>query len=106
MRKSLLSLFVLGVAAAGAPAQITRSGAGYLMRVKYVKGQVIRLNTTNSMSGLSAAGGPKGATQFQTPIALTVLSSVRNVSTIQLKMGAVKYGTSVVNPGQTAVVTL
>jgi hypothetical protein len=104
MKRSLLTLVALGVTTLGAQAQVTRSGAGYLMRVKYTKGQVIRLNTSNSVAGLNST--PGGKMQFKTPITLRVLEVQGTKAKVQMKMGAVTYGSTIMNPGSTAVVTL
>lgn len=105
MNRWLLPLAAAGALVAAAPAQVTRSGAGYLLRIKYTKGQVIRLTSTNTIMGMGGAGG-KGNTQFIAPMELRVLAMKANYADIKMTVGEIKLGSQVVRPSTSAVVQL
>jgi len=104
MNSKTLALGAIVVLAASANAQVTKQGAGYLLRAKYSKGQVIRFNTSNKVRGATAQ--PGSAIDVTIPITMRVLDVKSGIATVQLKLGEAKLGQSVINPGQTAVVRL
>ncbi|AIE87392.1 hypothetical protein [Fimbriimonas ginsengisoli] len=105
MKKGLLSILALGALAVSGQAQVTRVRGGYMLRVKYTKGQSIHLDSSNTAGGLGKemAGGKL---QFKMPITMNVLNVKDGYALVQIKLGQVKSGNRIVNPGQTAVVRL
>lgn len=103
MTKKLLVAGAFAVVSASVPAQITRSGAGYLLRVKYAKGSVIRLTSVNSASGMP---GQNSSLKFVMPITLQVLEVKRARSKVRISLGAVKSQNVVLHGPQTVNVWL
>lgn len=100
----LLALVSLGVLAAAAPAQITRSGAGYLLRVKYVKGSVLRFSSTNSVRGVT--GQPTGEFKVALPVVMKVQDVQGPVALVRVTIGPAKSGGSSIYPEQSLLVRL
>jgi hypothetical protein len=97
----LLALGCMGACACG---QVTKTRGGYLLRVHYTKGMVIRDAMTNSVSGLAGPGG--APLKFTVPITVRVLDATSAQAKLQIEMGAVKFGTSMSYPGAKAAVTI
>lgn len=100
-----LPIFLAAIAAC-APAQVTPSGKGFLLRVKYVKGQVLRFATTTSMTGLPGAGSANSALSISMPATMTVNSVVGTVTKATIAVGPAKYGGNVIQPVQTLQIQL
>ncbi len=84
-------------------AQITKVGSGYKFRVNYQKGQVLRFST---VSGVDNKGNSAAGTTVKVPITLVVLDKKKGNSSIKLTMGAMKVGSTVVQPEQSTLVNL
>ena len=78
---SLLAGGLLALTAASADAQVSKSGTGYLMRVKYVKGQTLKYKSVTKMV---APGQSQGAMEVGMPRA--------NFPLIALAVGGVVVG--------------
>lgn len=102
MLRTSLALGILGVAAL-APAQITKSGSGYLFRVRYKKGQVIRFASTNTVKGAMQG---EGAMSVTLPIVLKVTDTDDKFATIRMTVGPAKAGGQVLTSAQSAVMKL
>lgn len=72
-------------------AQIVKKGnAGYLMRMKYFKGQTQSFLMDTSISGLGQAGGKPMS--IPVPMSQTVKDLQGKIATIEFKVGPVKFG--------------
>ena len=85
--RSLASTIALALFAACAPAQITKTAKGYLMRVKYVPGTVIRYDSSSSVANKQS---PLGSVSIGVPITYTVLGVAKGLATVRLNIGAGK----------------
>ena len=72
-------------AAAPAPAQIVKTPNGYLLRVKYVPGQVVRFETSSSIAN---KGTSEPSSVLKMPITLSVLNVKGGKAYLNLSMGA------------------
>lgn len=77
--------FGLLAAPAVAPAQVTRQGDGYLLRVKFTKGQTIRYTIANSIS--TSAQGNSTPQAMSIPLSIRVMSVAGNVATLEASVG-------------------
>ncbi|MDR3691224.1 MAG: hypothetical protein P4L46_17725 [Fimbriimonas sp.] len=84
-------------------AQISKNGAGYILRAKYTKGQVIRFQT---VSGVDSNDKTISAMRVRVPVKLQVLDVKRGVATVKLTMGAVVVGGQTFQPEQSTVFAL
>jgi len=82
----IIAGIVLAAAAAGASAQVTKSGGGYLFRTKLTAGTAQRymMKMTDPVGGQGLA--------IQMPIRQTVKSVVRGIATVEASMGPVTMG--------------
>jgi hypothetical protein len=81
---SKLASFLLAFGLAGTVmGQISKSGDGYLFRVRYLTGQTINFDTvtTNANKGGSTAG-----VKFKTPMTMKVLDVVKGVANLEVTM--------------------
>lgn len=101
---TLLCGATLLAATAIAPAQVTKSKNGYLLRVKYAKGASIRLVATNKIGG--PKGTPGSGLSFQIPVTMDVLDVKNGISTVRIKVGAASMGNQQMTQARTAVVSL
>jgi len=84
----LSALFVAGavlVSGTTTQAQVSRSGGGYLFRMKFTKGQKM----TYMMSMNTSASGMAQPMKTSVPMTMTVMSVQGNVATMKMTMGAV-----------------
>ncbi len=84
---ALATLFALSTGLSHA--QIKKTGSGYLLRVKYTKGQVIKLNSTNSVSGVQ---GRNGKFVVDLPMVIRVTATAKNSATLDLTAGPAQMG--------------
>lgn len=90
MKKLIGLVFALGALAAFAPAQIVKKGNGYLFRMKFSKGAVIRYTVKSTSPGL---GGPKSPPmKINFPMVWNVLNVQGGVATIKALVGPVMLG--------------
>ncbi|MGV3618246.1 MAG: hypothetical protein ACO1SV_23205 [Fimbriimonas sp.] len=100
-RVSLIALAGLG--STFASAQVTPSGGGYLLRVKYSTGQVLRYASTNSVGGATGRGD---GLVISLPIVMRVTEVKGKVAKARLTVGPAKNGNQILNNSQTVVMTL
>lgn len=101
---SFAAFVLLLIAGGSANAQITKSGAGYLLRVKYTKGQVLKFSTLSTMSG---AQGPKSApVSVSLPISLSVTDVKNGLATTKLVVGPMRMGASEIQPAESTTMTI
>jgi len=77
-------VFAAGLLACG-NSQIVKAKDGYLFRVKYSKGQVVKFDTFNSVV---SKGNPAAGMTVKVSMTLSVLSVAKGVATVRLTMGA------------------
>ncbi len=65
-------------------AQIKKVGSAYLLRVKYFKGETIKLRTVNSVEGMKNGNQPL---KINVPILIKVLNVSQGISTLSLAAG-------------------
>jgi hypothetical protein len=83
-------------------AQIKKVGSAYLFRVKYVKGQTIKLQTVNSVEGIKKGNQPL---KINVPVSIKVLSVSQGISTLSLAAGPASMGGKKINaPVQQALI--
>lgn len=90
-------------ASALSSAQITKSGGGYLFRVNYQKGQVIRFVSTSTVIGASGDGR---VMKLGLPVILSVTDTKGKAATVRLEVGPVNMAGKEFSPKQTAVLQL
>jgi hypothetical protein len=103
MVKPLSVLLGAATLAALAPAQVTKSGPGYLLRVKYASGQVLRYATSNSVAGVT---GQPGNLKVSLPIVMRVTEVKGPTANIRMTVGPATAGTNVLTNAQTVVMSL
>jgi hypothetical protein len=106
MRTSFFVIVGLCLSATAARAQITKSGSGYLMRVKYSKGQVVKYSSVTTIKGATADTGNAAPLRVSLPIIINILSITSGKAKAQLVMGPATMGGSQVAPAQKAEMTL
>ena len=94
---------VAGVACA-ASAQVTKSGAGYLLRVKYVTGQVIKLNSLNSIVSTASKGAQP--MQVKMPIVIKVNKADALTAVASVTIGPVSFADTVLREPETMDMTI
>jgi hypothetical protein len=85
MQKAIATWMLAAGIAACCSAQVTAVKGGYLFRVRYTTGQVLRFETKTTFGNKGSAGA--GMT-VQVPITLRVLSVAKGVATTSMTMGA------------------
>jgi hypothetical protein len=95
--KAGLFIAVIAVASVGS-SQVSRQGAGYLLRVKYVKGQTLKYMTTNLINGNMNGGQPM---KINMPISISIKDVVKGIAKAKVVAGPVNMGTSAVMQAQT-----
>jgi hypothetical protein len=98
-----LAALALVALAAGAQAQITKSGSGYLLRVKYTKGSTLKYVSTNTASGM-----PGQSTTFKVtmPIVMQITDLNDQIATMKMTIGPASVGGSEMNQAQTVTLEL
>ncbi|HSI72907.1 MAG TPA: hypothetical protein VK934_06995 [Fimbriimonas sp.] len=86
------------VLAAVGSAQVTKQGSGYLLRVKYLKGQTLKYSTTNSVLGGMNGGQPM---KIQMPIVMKIKDVVKGIAKAQVTAGPVNMGGNPLMEAQT-----
>jgi|GEM_PF-665549 len=90
MKQNTAVLSLLAVGAIGlssiAPAQVTRQGNGYTLRVKYQTGQTIKYTLANSMV---TPGAKSPAPAMSIPMTIRVVSVTKGVATLEASIGPV-----------------
>ena len=100
-RNIYLCMLAGGLLCSSVSAQITKSKAGYLFRVKYVKGQTVRLRTTNTIDNKQS---PSAKAVMTVNIDIKVLSIKNGVAVTQMTMGpSMLNGAKVMNGSSTTV---
>lgn len=84
-------------------AQITKSGSGYLFRVSYKKGQVIRFFSSSTVIGATNDGR---IMKLGLPVVLNVTNTKGTSSTVRLEVGPITTPDKQTVPKQTAVLDL
>ncbi|CAN5423172.1 hypothetical protein BH11ARM1_BH11ARM1_11310 [soil metagenome] len=87
-----------------ASAQIKASGGGYLMRVKYVKGQTLKYKTVTSM--VNSKDQKAKPLKIDCPIVMKVSNVVKSLATVAATVGPVTMGKTVIQPAQDAEIKL
>lgn len=87
MKKLALMSFV--VLASLSSAQITRQGSGYLFRMKFVTGQVMKYSVVSTMGGINAGGKPM---EISLPMVWKVASVAGGIATVDTTVGPVTVG--------------
>lgn len=104
MNKRLSVILATAALAALSPAQVTKSGAGYLLRVKYAPGQVIKLNSTNKM--INATTGKAVETSIMLPVVLRITDVKAGIATARMVVGPASYNGQPLIPAKTVVMNL
>jgi hypothetical protein len=104
MNKFLPVIFAAGALAAVTPAQVTKSGAGYLLRVKYAPGQVIKLTSTNKM--VNATTGKAVETSIILPVLLRITGVKAGLAQARMVVGPATYNGQPLIPSKTVVMSL
>jgi hypothetical protein len=85
------------LAAATAPAQVTKSGSGFLLRMKFIKGQTLIYDLTGTVT-------QRGRTlNFQVPMVVSVKDVAGGVGTLEQKVGPFKADGRPMGPVRTEV---
>lgn len=87
----LIPVIALLALAAVSQAQITKSGPGYLFRMKHTAGATLKYGVVSSISGFGANGQPM---QITLPMTWKVASVKNGVATIDTLVGPVTMGKS------------
>lgn len=103
MRLRFPFLLTLGAVAAIAPAQVTKTGGGYLLRVKYSEGQVIRLSSTNDVVN---ATGQSDQMSIGLPVVIKITEVKAGKALARMTVGPATMGGQPVMNGQTILMTL
>lgn len=104
MHKRLSMILAAATLAALAPAQVTKSGAGYLLRVKYSPGQVIKLNSTNKI--INATGQVHEDMVVGLPVVMRIISVDGPIAQARMTVGPAMMNGNAIVRGQTVVMRL
>ncbi len=109
-RKPLICVLLGATLLSAASGQVTKSGSGYLFRVKYVKGQLVKLATSSTVGNIVANPGDKSSKPIsmvmKVDMSMKALSIQKGVATMQLTIGPSMVGGMQVQPGQSLTVML
>ncbi len=101
---SLMALVGAGLlVSATAGAQVTKSGAGYLLRVKYVKGQTLKYNSVNTLTSAQGGGQPMKVTM---PMVMKISDVSNGYAKTSVTTGPAMIGKNPMGKAQTVVLEL
>ncbi len=103
MSKLICSLLVGACLAAGSYGQISKANGGYLFRIKYFPGEVLRFETLSTVDNVGNAS--KGVV-VKVPMMMNVRSIAKGIASVDLTMGVGKLGSAVVSEAQTVRIQL
>jgi hypothetical protein len=95
--RGLGPIAVLALACVGS-AQISKAGGGYLMRVKYVKGQVLKYSSMTSMINSKSQGAKP--ILVSAPMVVKVTDYVAGKATLAATLGPMTMGGQQIQPAQ------
>ncbi|MEZ0324316.1 MAG: hypothetical protein ACAH95_00275 [Fimbriimonas sp.] len=98
-----LSLLALAVVSASAHGQVTKSGDGYLLRVKYVKGQTLKYSSVNSIIGAQGGGQPMKITM---PMIMKITDVTKGYAKASITTGPAMLGKNPMSKAQTVFIEL
>lgn len=103
MRSRLPFLLALGAITAVAPAQVVKTPTGYLLRVKYYEGQIIRLSSTNTVVN---ATGQAQDVAISLPVVIRITEVKNGNALARMTVGPPTMNGKEVMNRQTVVMTL
>lgn len=104
LSKAALSIASLGLLSAYGFGQVTKQGGGYLLRVRYSKGQILKYKTINGVEG--EKGQPGAGLRLNMPLTLTVTDVKGPYATVRCKVGPALDGKAELFPSQTVIVRI
>lgn len=96
----LATLFLAGISSF-ATAQVTKAGNGYLLRVKYSKGQSIQYSSTTSIAGMVAEAGKSTVYKVVMPIKMKIDTVVKGIASSTVTVGPATMSGSVIQQVRT-----
>jgi hypothetical protein len=88
---------------ASADAQVTKSGAGYLLRVKYSKGQTLKYRSVNTVTSAQGGGQPM---KIELPMVMKIRDVTRGLAKATITTGPPMLGKNPMGQAQTVTVEL
>ncbi len=105
--RTLSLLTVAGAAvmmSASADAQVTKSGGGYLLRVKYVKGQTLNYKSSNTVTAAQGGGGQP--MKIDMPMVMKIGAVANGFAKASVTTGPAMLGKNPMGKAQTVYVDL
>jgi hypothetical protein len=91
MQRTLTRAGLIGVLAFSslifADAQVTKSGNGHLLRVRYTKGQAMDYTVTTSVTVPGAQGQQPARSRITAPLSMRVQDVARGIATVKIESG-------------------